>query len=122
MQLAGGVCSTDIVVIASKTVEWSAFVLACVSSVEFVSYTNQNSTGTKMPRTNWTTMGGFRLRLPATPVAEVFQNVVQPMLGRIASNVHESRTLTSLRDTLIPKLISGEIHIRDAVRQAESIA
>ena len=47
-----GVCSTDIVAIASKTTEWAAFVLACVSSVEFVSYTNQASTGTKMPRTN----------------------------------------------------------------------
>ena len=60
-----GVCSTDIVVIASKAVEWSAFVLVCVSSVEFVSYTNQGSTGTKMPRTNWTTMGDYRMNMPA---------------------------------------------------------
>ena len=117
-----GVCSTDIVVIASKAVEWSAFVLACVSSVEFVSYTNQSSTGTKMPRTNWTTMGDYRICLPATPVAKVFQNVVQPMLGRIAANVHESRTLTALRDTLLPKLISGEIRFHDAARQTENVA
>ena len=117
-----GVCSTDIVVIASKAVEWSAFVLACVSSVEFVSYTNQGSTGTKMPRTNWTTMGDYRICRPPARVEGAFQHVMQPVLGRIAANVHESRTLAALRDTLLPKLISGEIRLRDAVRQTESAA
>ena len=116
-----GVCSTDIVVIASKAVEWSAFVLACVSSVEFVSYTNQSSTGTKMPRTNWTTMGDYRICLPAARVVGAFQHAMQPVLGRIAANVHESRTLAALRDTLLPKLISGEIRFRDTARQTENI-
>ena len=116
-----GACSTDIVVIASKSAVWSAFVLACVSSTEFVSYTNQSSTGTKMPRTNWTTMEDYRICLPAAPVAGVFQNVVQPVLGRISANVHESRVLAALRDTQLPKLISGEIRIRDAARQTEDV-
>ena len=117
-----GVCSTDIVVIASKSVEWSAFVLACISSVGFVSYTNQGSTGTKMPRTNWTTMGGYRICLPPAQVAGAFQHAMQPVLGQIIANVHESHTLTALRDTLLPKLISGEIRLRDAARQVESAA
>ncbi len=117
-----GVCSTDIVVIASKVVEWSAFLLACVSSVEFVSYTNQGSTGTKMPRTNWTTMGDYRICLPTARVAGAFQHAMQPVLGQIAANVHESRTLAALRDTLLPNLISGEIRLCDAARQVESVA
>ena len=116
-----GACSTDIVVIASRSTEWSAFVLACVSSVEFVSYTNQSSTGTKMPRTNWTTMENYRICLPATPVVGVFQNAIQPVLEQITANVRESRTLATLRDALLPKLISGEIRVRDAVRQVESV-
>ena len=117
-----GVCSTDIVVIAAKAVEWSAFVLACVSSVEFVSYTNQSSTGTKMPRTNWTTMGDYRICLPAARVVGAFQHAMQPVLGQIAANVHESRTLAALRDALLPKLISGEIRFRDTARQTENVA
>ena len=117
-----GVCSTDIVVIASKAVEWSAFVLVCVSSVEFISYTNQGSTGTKMPRTNWTTMGDYRICLPAARVVGAFQHAMQPVLGQIAANVHESRTLAALRDTLLPKLISGEIRFRDTARQTENVA
>ena len=109
-----GVCSTDIVAIASKTKEWAAFVLACVSSVEFVSYTNQASTGTKMPRTNWTTMGDYRMCLPTAPVARSFQNTVQPALERIVANIHESRTIAALCDALLPKLISGELRVKDA--------
>ena len=117
-----GVCSTDIVVIASKAMEWSAFVLLCVSSAEFVGYTDQGSTGTKMPRTNWTTMGDYRMCLPAAPVARAFQDAVQTVLDQIVANVHESHTLAAQRDTLLPKLISGKIRLGDAARQVEAIA
>ena len=117
-----GVCSTDIVVIAPKSTEWSAFVLACVSSVEFVSYTNQGSTGTKMPRTNWTTMGDYRVCQPAAPAVEAFQNSMQPVLEQIIANVHECRSLATIRDALLPKLISGEVRLRDAARQVECAA
>ena len=106
-----GVCSTDVVVIASKATEWSAFALACVSSVKFVSYTNQASTGTKMPRTSWKIMGDYRMCLPTAPVARAFQNVAHPVLEHIIANIHESRTLASLRDTLLPKLVIGEVRV-----------
>ena len=109
-----GACSTDIAVIASKSTEWSAFVLACVSSTQFVSYTNQGSTGTKMPRTNWMMMGDYRTCLPILPAVRAFQNAMQPMLEQIIANVHESRTLAGMRDALLPKLISGEMRVRDA--------
>ena len=111
-----GVCSTDIVVIAPKTAEWSSFVLACVSSTEFVTYTNQAATGTKMPRTNWKVMNDYRLCIPAASVALVFQNATQPMLESIVANIHQSRALATLRDTLLPKLVSGEVRLCDAER------
>ena len=117
-----GVCSTDIVAIASKAMEWSAFVLLRASSIEFINHTNQSSTGTKMPRTNWTTMGDYRICLPAAPIVRAFQNAVQPVVEQIVANVHESHTLAALRDTLLPKLISGEIRLRDAERQVEGVA
>ena len=41
-----------------------------------------------------------------------FQNVVALMLERIViANVHESRTLSFLRDALLPKLVSGELRV-----------
>ena len=106
-----GVCSTDIVVLTARMPKWSAFVLACVSSCGFVSYASQTSTGTKMPRTSWHTMSRYELCQPADAIAAAFQHVVSPMLERIVANVHESRTLGRLRDTLLPKLVSGEVRV-----------
>ena len=104
-----GVCSTDIVVLKARPSEWSAFVLACVSSSGFVGYASQTSTGTKMPRTSWRTMSRYEMCRPADAVAATFQHAVSPMIERIITNVHESRTLGRLRDTLLPRLVSGEL-------------
>ena len=117
-----GVCSTDIVVLTARMPELSAFVLACVSSPEFVSYTNQTSTGTKMPRTSWRSMSRYEACRPAEPTVEAFQRVAGPMLERIVASIHESRTLGALRDALLPKLVSGEMPVRNAERLVGAIA
>lgn len=113
-----GICSTDIVVIAPKTSEWSAFTLACISTDEFVEYTNHTSTGTKMPRTGWNIMAQYKLCLPKPELAQAFQDFVQPSLDRINANIHESRSLAQTRDFLLPKLMSGEIHV-DSVEEPQ---
>lgn len=109
-----GVCSTDIVVIVPKAKLWFGFVLAHVSRDAFVEYTNAASTGTKMPRTNWTDMARYELVLPPESVAELFTKQIQPSIDRIISGSHESRTLASIRDALLPKLISGDVRVKDA--------
>lgn len=38
------------------------------------------------------------------------------------ANVEESRTLAALRDTLLPKLLSGELRVKQAEKLAEAIA
>lgn len=108
-----GVCSTDIVVVAPKSASWFGFVLGHVSSVEFVEHTNAGSTGTKMPRTSWTEMARYTVALPPQAVARAFTKRLQPFVAHIIAGVHESRTLAQLRDALLPKLISGELRIRD---------
>jgi type I restriction enzyme S subunit len=47
---------------------------------------------------------------------ERFSELVRPLMDRIAANRSESCTLAALRDTLLPKLMSGEICVRDAER------
>ena len=108
-----GICSTDIVVIVPKSAEWLAFTLACVSSIEFVTYTNQTATGTKMPRTSWKTMSRYPVCLPPTPVAQAFENAAKPILERIVASIHEARNLANIRNALLPKLISGEVWIKE---------
>jgi type I restriction enzyme S subunit len=48
---------------------------------------------------------------PPSQVIEAFTGMVKPMFGTIHSNIQESRDLATLRDTLLPKLLSGEVSI-----------
>jgi type I restriction enzyme, S subunit len=110
-----GVCSTDILVVAPKSHEWFGFLLGHMSSDRLIQFVDIASTGTKMPRTNWSEVSSFRVALPTEPIAAAFTRGIQPMLNRIHANLFESRTLSMLRDTLLPKLLSGEVELNDAV-------
>jgi type I restriction enzyme S subunit len=109
-----GICSTDIVVLNAREQNAAAFVLACISQDEFVAFTDRTSDGTKMPRTSWGRMERYGLCLPGGSALEAFNASVEPMLDRIVANIHESRTLAATRDFLLPKLMSGEVRVKDA--------
>jgi type I restriction enzyme S subunit len=108
-----GVCSTDIVVVAPRTESWLGFVLGHVSSTDFVGFTNSGSTGTKMPRTSWSEMARYAVVMPPEHLAQSFSEQAQPIVDRIIALIHEGRTLATIRDTLLPKLISGELRMDD---------
>ena len=116
-----GICSTDIVVAIPRAPDWGAFILACLSSDEFVDYTNRTSTGTKMPRTSWKTMAQYKVFLPPQQVAYAFQDVTQSLLDRLGANIHETAALGETRDCLIPKLMSGEIRLRNVEKAMEAV-
>ena len=94
-------------------------VLGHVSSEEFVNYTDSVSTGTKMPRVNWQDMARYEICLPDIRIAEVFSRFVRDSVGMICQNILQSGTLATIRDALLPKLISGEIQVRDAEKLVE---
>ncbi len=49
--------------------------------------------------------------LPPVSVADAFAAMVQPIMERILNNLHQSGALTALRDTLLPKLVSGQLRV-----------
>jgi type I restriction enzyme, S subunit len=53
---------------------------------------------------------------PPFQTLAMFEKIVRPLYSRIVVNVRESVTLRALRDTLLPRLIAGELPIRDAER------
>jgi type I restriction enzyme S subunit len=55
---------------------------------------------------------------PSPAVMEAFDRAVRPMYSRIVVNERESRTLSEARDSLLPKLISGELRVAEAGRFA----
>jgi len=104
-----GVCSTDILVVEPKREYWFAFLLSHVSSDSFIDYTNSASNGTKMPRTNWQDMARYDIVIPSEPIVRVLNSKIMPMIELMLSNISQFRTLSTIRDALLPKLLSGEI-------------
>ena len=56
----------------------------------------------------------FDLPKPPDSVFESFSDSVEDWFSKIRINTLENQTLTALRDTLLPKLISGEVRVKDA--------
>ena len=59
---------------------------------------------------------------PKDGVMRAFESLVTPLYRRLVDNVRESRTLAGLRDGLLPKLISGELRVKDAEPFTEKAA
>ena len=60
----------------------------------------------------------FTVIIPDAPVAEAFKSQCQPWYDQIVAHKQQSRTLATLRDTLLPKLLSGELSVADVERSA----
>ena len=58
----------------------------------------------------------YSLPLPPAKLAEAFGDQAQPILDRVLLLKREGRTLATLRDSLLPKLISGALRLPDAER------
>lgn len=117
-----GICSTDIVVVRAAKPLWAAYTLSIISSDDFVEHTNAGSSGTRMPRTNWKDMGSYETVIPPEEVAQAFENMLAPTRTRIIEGVHEAKSLAALRDSLLPKLMSGEIRVGEAREHIEEVA
>ena len=56
---------------------------------------------------------------PCNKIIEAFESFIYPLDQSIENNENQSRTLTQIRDTLLPKLLSGEIRVDDAAEILE---
>ena len=60
---------------------------------------------------------------PADPrIAACFQRATKPLFAKLRINAEQTQSLTVLRDSLLPKLISGDLRLREAERMAGTVA
>ncbi|RPI78489.1 MAG: restriction endonuclease subunit S [Desulfobacteraceae bacterium] len=77
--------------------------------------------GSAQPNANAQTLASASLIFPSIQLADKFYELVRPMDLKRAEQDKESRTLATIRDILLPKLISGELRVLDAERIIESV-
>jgi type I restriction enzyme S subunit len=60
--------------------------------------------------------------LPTNAILKAADGVFSPLFARRLEVGLENQTLATLRDTLLPKLISGQIRVKDAEKLVEGAA
>jgi type I restriction enzyme S subunit len=71
-----------------------------------------NNEGTVFGSISKTDFQNLRITIPPKNLIEKFQRVVKPIDDRVIENTTQIRTLEKLRDTLLPKLMSGEVRVK----------
>ncbi len=104
--------STEFLVLRPKAPlpEYFAYLLCRHSA--FREYAIQSMVGTSgRQRIQNNVLGRYLLALPSDAVALKFAEIVEPIQQSIAANHQTAQTLATLRDTLLPRLISGRLQI-----------
>lgn len=65
-----------------------------------------------MPRTSWNILSQYKMKKPPYDKIKKFNIICQKYIDKIEKNQQQIRTLEKLRDTLLPKLMSGEVRVR----------
>lgn len=85
-----------------------------LSDPKFRQFANEIASGSVQKDLNHSTFKNIKLILPPFELQLKFDKVVSPSFLRTHENENENKILSNLRDTLLPKLISGEIRVKDA--------
>ena len=73
-------------------------------------------TGSAQPQLTITNLQSLDVLQPQRRILEEYHGAADGLWRRATTNTNESRTLSALRDALLPKLISGELRVPDAER------
>ncbi len=74
---------------------------------------NSMDSGSAIPSTSRDDFYGIPVIVPPTEIQTAFGKIVGGWFAKIFANDEESRTLAALRDTLLPKLLSGEFSVKE---------
>ena len=70
-------------------------------------------TGVAIPGLNSTAVRSLGVLVPPRAIVDAFTRQAAPLITRLLANAKQSRTLATLRDTLLPKLLSGELSVAE---------
>ena len=104
-------CSTDVLCFTPVQLKYAAYLFSTLYADNFFAFMVAGSKGTKMPRGDKQQIMTYPIALPSEEELDEFNALALPILAQLHSNKSESKRLSATRDTLLPKLMSGEIDV-----------
>ena len=107
------VCSTEFIVYEAKKRGQRDYIYSLIDSITFFNYLCSHTTGSTNSRQRVTPKStlDFALCLPPDSIIEDFCHIVTPMYDMISTNTVENQSLAKTRDSLLPRLMSGELDV-----------
>lgn len=112
-RLSGG-RSADVLAFEKKKHITVEYLYNLLYQDSFFDFMMQTSKGVKMPRGDKNAIMGWLCIQPDEEIVKAFSTAVSTYYAYIESHNAENKSLTELRDTLLPKLLSGEITLPEA--------
>ncbi len=106
-------CSADVLCFVAKRKELSTYIYSTLYTDQFFEYMVAGSKGTKMPRGDKQQIMKYPVHVPDSTELEEFREIAENILKIIAKNNVENKKLYQLRDSLLSKLMSGELNVAD---------
>ena len=110
---ANAVCSTEFMVYNAMVEKHTDYYYSLMDSVEFQNFLLAHVTGSTNSRQRVTPSSTLQYKYvsPSDPILEMYVEIAKPVFAKVQINTIENCRLMKLRDTLLPKLMSGEIRV-----------
>lgn len=114
--------STEFIVMRAKPGVSAALPYCIARDPDFRAEAIQTMTGSSgRQRADAKRISELDMAIAPARVHAAFSDLVSPMLDRVIAAGQEARSLAVLRDTLLPRLMSGELRIREAEKRVEEV-
>ena len=118
------VCSTEFLVFTPHAGGNRPLLFGLFTELSFRTLLQSMVTGTSKShqRISPPALLGRQILIGSEPTFDQYAAVTEPLLARTLANRSESRTLAATRDFLLPKLMSGEVRVKDAEKLVGEVA
>lgn len=114
------VFASYLVRLKTESLAHAYFIYGFLKSQAYANYSEGAMGGSSVQKSmNAKVIVDVDLVIPPQEVLETSLKYVLPLRKRLVANVEETATLADIRDTLLPKLLSGEIRVKDAEKFVE---
>lgn len=107
-----GITRSTCFVLKAISNEYFSFALLTCDLDDCINFAQSRSKGSTMPYAIWEGgLGDYPINIPSTQVLKEFNQRTKPLIEKIQNSYFENKNLMELRDSLLPKLLSGEIKL-----------
>jgi type I restriction enzyme S subunit len=117
-----GTTRTTVFTLKSKNQEATGFALFQLFQNETVQFATNHAEGSTIPYAKWyKSLETMPITIPPESLQKIFSEIAMNFVEGANLNIEKINSLANLRDTLLPRLISGQLRIADAETEFEKV-